>query len=160
MKMTRLKTSLSLFLCIVLIAAIALFTTGCNDNKPETPEQGTNQETESFAESVSGAVSEEYSELGVGEKQFVFTVTDADGKETKFSINTDKKTVGEALIDLNLIQGEEGPYGLYVKTVNGATYDYDKDGKYWAFYVNGEYASSGVDLTNISEGATYSFKAE
>ncbi len=162
MKMTLLKNKLSLFLCIVLIAAIALFTTGCNDNTIETPEQGTNQETESFAESVSdgNAVSEDVSELGEGEKSFIFTVTDADGNETKFSINTGKKTVGEALIDLKLIQGEDGPYGLYVKTVNGATYDYDKDGKYWAFYVNGEYASSGVDMTDITDGSTYSFKAE
>lgn len=162
MKMTRLKTSLSLFLCIVLIAAIALFTTGCNDNTIETPEQGTNQETESFAESVSdgSAVSEDVSELGKGETSFIFTVTDVDGNETKFSINTDKKTVGEALFELNLIAGEDGPYGMYVKTVNGATYDYDKDGKYWAFYMNGEYAASSVDLTDITEGATYSFKVE
>ncbi len=161
MKMTRSKTSLSLFLCIVLIAAIALFTTGCNDNTIETPEVST-QENESFSENTSdsNAVSEDVSELGEGETSFIFTVTDADEKETKFKISTDKKTVGEALIDLNLIQGEEGPYGLYVKTVNGATYDYDKDGKYWAFYVNGEYAASGVDMTDVSEGATYSFKAE
>lgn len=160
MKMTRLRKSLSLFLCIVLIAAMALFTTGCNDNTIETPDEGTTHDSESFAEAGSSTTSEEYSELGVGEKQFVFTVTDVDGKETKFNISTDKKTVGDALIELNLIQGDNGAYGLYVKTVNGITYDYDKDGKYWAFYVNGEYASSGVDLTDISEGATYSFKAE
>lgn len=162
MKMTLFKNKLSLFLCIVLIAAMALFTTGCNDNTIETPEQGTNQETESFAETGSdgNAVSEDVSELGEGETSFIFTVTDADGKETKFLIHTDKKTVGDALIELNLIEGEEGPYGLYVKTVNGATYDYDKDGKYWAFYVNGEYASSGVELTDISEDVTYSFKVE
>ena len=36
----------------------------------------------------------------------------------------------------------------------------DKDGKYWAFYVNGEYASAGVDATDITEGATYAFKVE
>ena len=31
MKMTKLKQKLSLILCVVLIAAMALFTTGCND---------------------------------------------------------------------------------------------------------------------------------
>lgn len=162
MKMTRSKKSLSLFLCIVLIAAIALFTTGCNDNTIETPEQGTNQETESITESVSitDADTAETVELGEGTVSFVFTVTDADGNESNFLINTDKTTVGEALIEHDLIAGEEGPYGLYVKTVNGKTYDYDKDGKYWAFYVNGEYGSTGVDLTDIAEGTTYSFKAE
>ena len=139
---------------------MALFTTGCNDNTIEKPEEGTTQDTQSTAENESNVLAEESSELGVGETEFIFTVTDINGKETKFKISTDKKTVGDALIELNLIQGEEGPYGLYVKTVNGATYDYDKDGKYWAFYVNGEYASSGVEITDISEGATYSFKAE
>ena len=162
MKMTRIKKPLSFILCIVLIAAIALFTTGCNDNTIETPDEGTTQD----AESISTAVPEEESsetemqEIGKGDKKFIFTVTDADGKETAFLVHTDKTTVGDALLELNLIAGDEGAYGLYVKTVNGATYDYDTDGKYWAFYVNGEYGMTGVDMTDITEGATYSFKAE
>lgn len=40
------------------------------------------------------------------------------------------------------------------------TLDYDADGAYWAFYINGEYASTGVDSTNIEAGATYTLKAE
>ena len=59
-----------------------------------------------------------------------------------------------------LIAGEDSEYGLYVKTVNGVTVDYDTDGKYWAFYVDGEYAATGVDSTDITAGATYTFKAE
>ena len=47
-----------------------------------------------------------------------------------------------------------------MKTVNGVTADYDKDGTYWAFYINGEYAMSGVDTTAVEEGATYAFKVE
>ena len=68
--------------------------------------------------------------------------------------------VGDALTELNLISGDEGDYGLYVKTVNGITADYDTDGSYWAFYVNNEYAQTGVDLTPITEGDYYSFKIE
>ena len=71
-----------------------------------------------------------------------------------------KTTVGDALVELGMIEGEESEYGLYVKTVNGVTADYDKDGVYWAFYIDGEYASSGVDSTEITEGSTYSFKME
>ena len=55
----------------------------------------------------------------------------------------------------DLLKGEEGAYGLYVKTVNGMTADYDKDQHYWAFYINGEYALTGVDGTDITEGTTY-----
>ena len=75
-------------------------------------------------------------------------------------MSTDKKTVGEALLDANLISGENGAYGLYVKTVSGITYDYEKDGKYWAFYINGEYGMTGVDVTDIVEGDFYALKAE
>ena len=46
------------------------------------------------------------------------------------------------------------------KTVNGMTADYDKDGVYWAFYIDGEYAMTGVDATNITEGAQYAFRME
>ena len=94
------------------------------------------------------------------EKTFIFAVTDADGKETTREIITTKETVGEALLEQGFIDGDEGPYGIYVKVVDGKTLDYDKDGKYWAFYVDGEYAVNGVDKTEIVEGATYAFKAE
>ena len=91
-------------------------------------------------------------------KTFHFIVVDGEGNETKFEIQTDKTTVGEALLEEGLIAGEEGVYGLYVKTVNGITADYDVDKTYWAFYINGEMAMTGVDSTKIEDGATYSFE--
>lgn len=164
MKMIRLKKSLSLILCIVLIAATALFATGCNGNTPENPSSqgGTTQNTgEAPSSGDQGDNSQNKATvLGAGAKVFSFTVTDADGKDTVYEIHTDKITVGEALLDLGLIAGDDGAYGLYVKTVDGTTLDYDTDGMYWAFYENGEYAMTGVDSTEITEGATYTFKAE
>ena len=53
-------------------------------------------------------------------------------------IHTDQETVGAALLELGLIAGEESEYGLFIKTVNGLTADYDTDGVYWAFYIDGE----------------------
>lgn len=153
MKMTCSKKALSFILCIVLIAAIALFTTACNDNK-------TNDTTTTTENAVSTTESPEVTVLGKGETKFNFTVTDLEGNETAFEINTDKKTVGEALLELRLIAGDQGDYGLYVKTVNGTTLDYDKDGAYWAFYIDGEYATTGVDATDIVAGTSYAFKAE
>lgn len=93
------------------------------------------------------------------EKSFVFKVIDLDGSEKSFDIKTDAKTVGDALVAEKLISGAESEYGLMVDTVNGIKYDYNADGAYWAFYVNGEYAMSGVDLTEIDETAVYSFVA-
>ena len=93
------------------------------------------------------------------EKSFVFKVVDLDGSEKSFDIKTEAQTVGEALLAEKLISGEVGDYGLMVDTVNGIKYEYNADGAYWAFYVNGEYAMSGVDTTDIVDGTTYSFVA-
>ncbi len=148
MKMTQAKKLLSRILCIVLIAAMALTCIGCSG-----------QETQSLGNTES-EVATGKTVLGKGAVQFTFTVVDVDGKETVFEINTDKKTVGDALLEHGLITGDQGEYGLFVKTVNGITVDYDKDGKYWAFYMDGKYASSGVDTTDITAGASYAFKVE
>ena len=91
---------------------------------------------------------------------FTVVVADLEGKETTFEYTSDKATVGEALIAEGLIEGHETEYGLYVDSVNGVALDWDKDGKYWAFYIDGEYAMTGVDATEITEGATYAFKPE
>ncbi|MBP5312327.1 MAG: DUF4430 domain-containing protein [Clostridia bacterium] len=91
---------------------------------------------------------------------FKFVVVGKDGAEKTFDITTTKATVGEALLEKNLIAGDVSEYGLYVKTVDGTTLDYNEDGYYWAFYVNGEYAAKGVDSTPADEGVTYTFKAE
>lgn len=91
-----------------------------------------------------------------GGKSFTVVVTDLDGKETTFQYKSDKATVGEALLEEGLIAGENSEYGLYVTTVNGMTADWDADQTYWAFYINGEYAMTGIDATEIVDGTTYS----
>ena len=139
------KKMLSLFLCVVLIAAMALLTTACDGN---------------YILNLLGYAQEEGTEAPVAKKAFTFIVVDKNGNETTFNLSTDKATVGDALLAESLIEGEPGAYGLYVKKVNGIVADYDIDQTYWAFYINGEYAFTGVDATPVEEGATYSFKVE
>ena len=95
-------------------------------------------------------------ELGEGSKTFIFKVVVEENTVT-FTIHTDEDTVGDALISLGLIAGEDSQFGLYVKQVNGMSADYDVDQTYWAFYVNGEYGMTGVDSTTIVESDIYSF---
>ena len=157
---TIFKKFLSLFLCFVLITAIAL-TSGCNDNK-ETPQNDSSSVVESN-NATSSATEESKGDVivkGEGKTKFSFSVTDGNGKTTTFEINTDKTIVGEALQELGLIEGDEGEFGLYVKKVNGIYADFNTDGTYWAFYVNGAYATSGVDTTEIKDGESYAFKVE
>ena len=152
MQTTCRKKLLPRILCTMLIVAMALFTTGCNDKSKD--------EAETTSKKAAEVQTEGTKVLGEGSTKFDFTVVDKEGGKTEFEIHTDKKTVGEALVELKLIEGEDSEYGLYVKTVNNITADYDKDGMYWAFYINDEYAMSGVDSTEIKEGESYSFKIE
>ena len=147
MKMTRTNRALLFIVCMVLIAAMALFATGCSNNASEPVEPTT-------VTMENGAV------LGEGAKSFTFTVVDGEGNETTVTVNSDAGTVGEALQELKLIDGEQGDYGLYVKEVTGIRAVYEENSTYWAFYINGEYGMSGVDTTDIEPGASYAFKVE
>ena len=158
MKMTNTKKLLSLFLCVVLIAAMALLTTACDNYILNL--LGYGQEEITTAETTTADNIEEAPQVPEAKTAFTFIVVDKNGNETTFHLSTDKATVGDALLAEGLIEGEPGAYGLYVKKVNGIVADYNIDQTYWAFYVNGEYAFTGVDATPVEEGATYSFKVE
>lgn len=128
----------------------AVITTDMTDNTEAAAVEGVTEAAEVV----------EYEKVGEGNTVFYFISTDADGKSQYFEVSTDETTVGAALLDLKMIEGEDSSYGLYVKTVNGVTADYEKDGTYWAFYIDGVYASTGVDSTDITAGSTYSFVVE
>lgn len=146
MKKTSIKKALSLLVCIVLIAAMALVSSGCKDKNTNLISSEPTAQSQTVVK-----------ELGEGKTKFDFEVTDKDGNTEKFVISTDKTIVGDALLELNLIEGDESEYGLYVKKVNGIVADYDVDKTYWAFYINGEMAPTGVDSTEITAGVTYAF---
>ena len=144
MKNNSIKKTLSLVLVFVLIAAAAL--TGCSGAPAET--------------TAPPAETRPVTTMGEGSKSFELTIVDKEGAEHLYLIRTDAEMVGQALLDLQLIDGEEGPYGLYIKSVLGQVLDYETDGMYWGFYVNGEYALTGVDQTPITAGDAYQLKAE
>lgn len=80
-----------------------------------------------------------------------------DGTSKEHTVSTDSsKNLREALEDAGLISGEEGPYGLYVKVVDGVTADYDVDGSWWSLTKDGELCS-GVDSTTIADGDHFEF---
>ena len=113
-----------------------------------------------LSSSAPSSSSADAKDVGQGDTAFTLEVIDSEGARSLFNVKTNEKTVGAALLALDLIAGEDSQYGLYVKTVNGITADYDTDGSYWAFYIDGEYAQTGVDSTDIKAGATYTLKIE
>ena len=96
----------------------------------------------------------EDTELGTGANTAIGTV-EVNEHIVTFTVHTDKTILGEALLEHGLITGEDSEYGLYIKTVNGILADYDVDQSYWAVWINGEYAMSGIDSTEIVEGVAY-----
>ena len=84
----------------------------------------------------------------------------AEEKSVTFTLHTDEKMLGDALLSENLITGEEGDYGMYIQSVNGMVADYEADKSYWAFYQNGEYMNVGVDAAEIADGDHYELVRE
>ena len=144
MKKISLRKILSFSLVLALVATMVLCSAACKSEQAKT-------DTNAVVSTL---------EVGEGATSFVLEVTDKQGTKTCFNVKTDKTTVGEALLEEKIIEEEQGAYGLFVKTVNGVVCDFDADGYYWAFYINGEYAMTGVSNTNIEQGQTYELKAQ
>jgi hypothetical protein len=93
-------------------------------------------------------------EFGKGSKTVEVEVK-VEEQSVTFTIHTDKEMLGDALMEHGLLEGEDGPYGLYVKKVNGMLADYDVNQHYWSLCKNGEYMMTGVDSTPIADGEHY-----
>ena len=150
------KKMMSLVSVTVLLLVCLMGVTACGQQQQPEYEQPS-QEADADLGLWKDAAYTVNTELGEGATTVTVQVK-ADERQVTFTIHTDKITVGEALQEHNLLEGEDSQYGLFVKKVNGIVADYDVDGYYWAFYINGEYGVSGVDTTNIEEGVTYSLE--
>jgi hypothetical protein len=142
--MKKIRVTLFPFLLAVMLA-VAL--AGCGG--AATPAPGTPQSLPAQTPSAQ--------DIGQGDTVFAFEVTAADKTVTRFNVHTNEKTVGAALLAVGLIKGETSSSGLYVSEVNGIKADYNTDKSYWAFYVDGQYATAGADATPIEKGGTYAF---
>ena len=86
---------------------------------------------------------------------FQVIVTDLEGNESTFAYTSSAASVGEALVAEGLVVGHQASYGLYIDAVNGISADWDNEQTYWAFYINGEYATAGISDTPITADTTY-----
>ena len=91
-----------------------------------------------------------------GGKNITVTVIHKDGSEKVFSYATDAEYLGEVIVSEGLVNGEEGPYGLYFDTVDGETADWNVDQSYWSILIGEEYATIGADGIALADGGEYS----
>ena len=95
-----------------------------------------------------------------GSRSFYLDIEFENGSKSYYEVSTDKEYVGEALKELKIIDGENGPYGLYVLTVDGETHKYEESKMFWELSVDGTPSPYGIDKVKIQDGEHYSFSVE
>lgn len=144
---------LSLLLSLLMCVAVVCSLCAC-DTESEAVLDQTEVATQVVDPLWENATYTENISLGEGEKSIEVDVK-AGEKAITITINTDAENLEDALLGVELIQGEEGAYGLYIKTVNGILADYDVDKSYWAFYKDGKYLTSSAKDTSILSGDSF-----
>lgn len=86
-----------------------------------------------------------------GAKTVAVEVVHGDGSARDFTYHTDAEYLGEVLTEEKLAEGETGPYGLYITTVDGETAQ-DSLRQWWCITKGGERVDTGADATPIADG--------
>lgn len=88
-----------------------------------------------------------------GSKTVTVEIVHKDGKVNTVTCHTDEEFVANLLVAEGII-AEYDSTGMYT-TVDGETASWEADKSYWAFYVNGEYATEGMNTTAVADGDVY-----
>lgn len=149
MKKTNLfKTVLAILLCSALTLGLCACNQKANNSyqssKPQTSTQSV-WDTALYSTDTT---------LGEGGKTVTVAVVIEDQK-LNFTLKTDVATLGDALTETKLVEGEQGQYGLFILKVNGIRADYNLDGAYWSLNQNGAPLPTGADSINISGGESF-----
>ena len=91
-----------------------------------------------------------------GSKTITVEVVHKDESTKTFTYKSDAEYLGEVLTAEGLVEGEDGPYGMYIKAVDGEKAVYEEDGAYWALFQGEEYATLSADQTPIQDGDAFS----
>lgn len=139
MKTTLIRT-LALLLCLLTLCTSLALTSCTEITDSERPLDSTEQ---------------------VPEITLQLTVTDLNGEQKHFDISAHTEdSVADALVNSGLVQGDDTEYGLYIKVVNGVTADWNTDGTYWSFYVDGEMSMVGASSVKVANGMKIELKRE
>ena len=147
-------------LIVTILGILMLFAfSSCTEREaPETGNEETTLTEETTAES-GGVIIEEDTTLGTGSTAVELKIV-TEEKTLSVTLLTDKTKLGDALRESGLVEGEDGPYGLYIKKVNGVSAVYETDGAYWSLEIDGEPAVTGADSIEITENTVYSLVRE
>lgn len=89
-----------------------------------------------------------------GQKTITVQVIHEDESSKDFIYHTDALMLGDVLKAEELIAGTDGPYGLYILTVDGETVDESKQ-QWWKLTQDGELSNYSADQLPIIDGGHY-----
>ena len=89
-----------------------------------------------------------------GAKALTVEVVHGDGGSNTFSFRTDAEYLGHALVEQQIVEDNQGPYGLYILTADGETAD-EADQEWWCITKGGESHMTGASETPIADGDTF-----
>jgi len=90
----------------------------------------------------------------VGEKEVTIVVVHGDETKKEFVCRTDAEYLREVLEEQELIEGEDGPYGIFIKAVDKETAD-DSRQQWWCITKGGEQVNTSADQTPVQNGEQY-----
>ncbi len=132
MKNTKILTKLSALALVVLMTFMSLVACGTADTN---------------SDNNSGSVETKTISITV-------TVVAKDKTEKVFNIETEKKTLGDALFEEGLVTEAEHKSGFY-SYIDGVRADYTKDKSWWCFTKGGETVMVGANDLKIADGDTF-----
>ncbi len=126
------KRILTKILALTLVVLMAIFTfAACDKADTNSDVNSGTQETKTISITV--------------------TVVAKDKTEKVFNIETDKKTLGDALFDEGIVTEEEHKSGFY-NHIDGVRADYTLDKSWWCFTKGGETVMVGANDLKIADG--------
>ena len=93
-----------------------------------------------------------------GAKEYAVTVIHSSGDQEVFLLHTDAEMLDDALLEAELIAGEDGPYGMTVITVDGEDAVWDTDNAYWCIYIGEEMATTGISEIPVYDGSAFTLE--
>ena len=81
-------------------------------------------------------------------------VSYSDQSTNEFKYQTDEAYLGEVLKNEGLVEGEDGPYGLFITSVDNEKAD-DSKQQWWCLTKGGEQVNTSADQTPIEDGDVF-----
>lgn len=89
-----------------------------------------------------------------GIKSLTVQVVHKDGSVKDYSLKTGEEFLGPVLLQEKIAEGETGPFGLFITTVDGERAD-DSHQEWWRITKSGQQLDTGADTTPVLDGDAF-----